>query len=531
MTTGNRMITLKKSLQFAILITGFALIAQAGWSQNTSTAETALLFSRSTSGGSARVRAMGGAQVALGGDFSSATSNPAGLGMFNRSEFTISPWINGATNDATYLDKSTSATRSRIAIPAFSIVFHADKDKGNLISGNFAISFNRLNDYNRTYSYEATNPTTSIIDYFIQDAYGTDYRDLLSGGSYAESPTGLAFSSYLIDTLATNSPAYISALGTNFNDPAATRSQLQHEDIKFSGAQNQWSFSYGVNLGDKIYLGGGLGVRMVEFQSHKTYTESNFQFALDPNYKPVTRFSLDEQLHTSSSFGINGTLGLIYRPIDVIQVGLSYTTPTSLQMTDIYNASMNTDWNNFYYYGPNTTPLNNIVVQTQDVVSHYRLKTPSRMAVGATGFIQKYGLITGEVELVNYANSNYKSKDTGVSYDQDNRNIASSFVSAVNYRLGGELRLQSFRLRGGYSYMADPYKTTHDTDRSIQTVSGGAGYRTAGFYVDITVMSSSTRSLYNPYKTVNYLTLQDNSPVVNSRSSNLTFMVTLGFPF
>jgi len=58
--------------------------------------ETALLFSRVKPAGSARIMGMGGVQTSLGGDYSSALSNPAGLGMFNRSEFTISPGFNSA---------------------------------------------------------------------------------------------------------------------------------------------------------------------------------------------------------------------------------------------------------------------------------------------------------------------------------------------------------------------------------------------------------------------------------------------------
>jgi hypothetical protein len=64
--------------------------------------EQALLFSRQSAGGSARIQALGGAQVALGGDFSSAQSNPAALGMYNRNEVTISPALTFQSADATY---------------------------------------------------------------------------------------------------------------------------------------------------------------------------------------------------------------------------------------------------------------------------------------------------------------------------------------------------------------------------------------------------------------------------------------------
>ncbi len=59
---------------------GFALsICFQAFSQ--SFVDNALLFSRTVPGGSARIQSIGGAQVSLGGDYSSAFSNPAGLGM------------------------------------------------------------------------------------------------------------------------------------------------------------------------------------------------------------------------------------------------------------------------------------------------------------------------------------------------------------------------------------------------------------------------------------------------------------------
>ncbi len=47
----------------------------------------ALLFSQTNFGSTSRMQAIGGAQVALGGDLSLANANPAGLGFFNRNVF------------------------------------------------------------------------------------------------------------------------------------------------------------------------------------------------------------------------------------------------------------------------------------------------------------------------------------------------------------------------------------------------------------------------------------------------------------
>ena len=69
-----------------ILLLGYVLLNSSEGNAQ-SYAESALLFSRTNPGGSARIQALGGTQVSLGGDYSSAFSNPAGLGMYNKSEF------------------------------------------------------------------------------------------------------------------------------------------------------------------------------------------------------------------------------------------------------------------------------------------------------------------------------------------------------------------------------------------------------------------------------------------------------------
>src|SRR5688572_28001569 len=81
-----------------------------GWAQGF--VENALLFSRTRPGGSARIQAMGGAQTALGGDYSSALANPAGLGMYNRSEITFSPALNFYQTNAEHLGSETTDSKT-----------------------------------------------------------------------------------------------------------------------------------------------------------------------------------------------------------------------------------------------------------------------------------------------------------------------------------------------------------------------------------------------------------------------------------
>ena len=71
--------------------TGLVLIltAMQSWlfSQN---ADDAILYSWTPMGGTALSMAMGGATGAIGGDFTSASIHPAGLGLYRQSEWGIS---------------------------------------------------------------------------------------------------------------------------------------------------------------------------------------------------------------------------------------------------------------------------------------------------------------------------------------------------------------------------------------------------------------------------------------------------------
>jgi len=503
------------------------------WAQSTS--ETALLFSRFNPGGSARIQGMGGVQTSLGGDYSSAYSNPAGLGMFNRSEISISPGFNTSNINSDYLDNNTATTKTNLNIPGLGFVFQSEKDGRNgFLSGAFAVSLNRVNNFNQSFSYQATNDKNSIIDYFIEDATGYDPSSFVNNGQNFNTPTGLAYRNYLIEDSTFINPNasrydYLSVMGTFPNNPNDVREVFQKEDVLTEGAQNQWSFSYGANLSDKIFLGAGVGFTSLRFNTKKTYTESDFNFVLDPTFNPLDNLVLEEELQISGS-GFNGTFGVIVRPVDVVQIGISYATPTFFHLSDSYNATMTTQWNNFDYYGSGNPQdfLNEVKEQTDEVLTtKYDLKTPAHLNIGATYFIQKKGLISADVEFVNYSGAKYGTGSSNVSFDSDNERIKALYQSTVNYRLGGEYRIASYRIRGGYSYLTDPFREEQNgISRKITSFTGGAGYRSQKFYIDFALVFTQGQSSYRPYR-VN----SEDSPLVTLQKKNTLAVVTLGFPF
>ena len=131
----------------------------------------ALRFSTTSPGGTARIKAIGGAQVSLGGDASLAGSNPAGLGFFNRSTFTFTPAMNFYNAESDFLDESNSSFRTRFNLPQIGVVLNRTKPSTSSTGfrgGSFAITIGRTNDFNNQVEYVGFNNQNSIIDSFIE---------------------------------------------------------------------------------------------------------------------------------------------------------------------------------------------------------------------------------------------------------------------------------------------------------------------------------------------------------------------------
>lgn len=488
--------------------------------------ETALLFSRTNNEGSARMQGMGGAQVSLGGDFSSASSNPAGLGMFNRSEFTISPSYSNSNVEASYFGNKVNQARANLSIPSLSFAFHSEKNQGSWISGTFAITLTRLNNFNSTINYKGVNEHHSLMDFIAIDSDGIQKQDLLPKGEYYNTLNGLAYNNYLIEPNSNN--LYFSAVGINYNDPTGkdVPSMTQQEEIITSGGQNQWSASYGVNIEDRFFFGAGLQLRSLRFDSKKTYGESDFHFVAFPSYNPLHNFSLEETLKISGT-GYAGILGAIIRPFDGLQIGVSFTSPTTYTLSDVYSARLKSDWNKFDYWGDGSEILDKMDFETAEILSDYNLKTPGRITGGATYFFGKSGFISADLESVNYSAAKYVSKTNGFSVDSDNGIIKGLYRATFNFRMGGEYRVENFRFRAGFGILGEPFQEKQNNiSRTISNYSLGCGYKTKGFYIDAALSLKAGKNSYRPYNMPG-----DFSPLVTMNNQTAGILFTIGVPF
>ena len=470
----------------------------------------ALLLSQTTPGGSARVQAIGGAQVGLGGDISTIMSNPAGLGIYSKSEISISPSLNFINTSSNYLGSSTDDYKFNFNLNNIGFVYSFAKDdiiSGTWRGGSIGVSLTRVNNFHNRLSYAAQNDSSSIIDYIFTLADGTP-SDELTGLA------NLAYQTYLINPIS----------GMTVYDSYVEGYPFQEEIIKEEGAQNQWSISYGGNFNDKIYFGIGVGIMDVRYRNERIFRETFEDDVLQ-------NLTLEERL-SINGVGLNGTFGVIYRPINYARIGFTVTTPTYYWLNDEYSTYILANYNDFEHvdFFEDTTVVVNLGEEPrayqEGSTFEYNLATPFKVNGGVAFFIGDKGFISADIEWIDYADNKLSSSD--LSLGGDNRTIRNIYKSAFNYRIGGELRMNIFRLRGGFAYQNDPYQPNVDEidlDRSKMSFSAGLGVRIRTYYIDLAWIYSRYKSYYIPYE------YGDPIPSVETQNRRTNVLLTFGWKF
>ncbi|SMC87190.1 OmpP1/FadL family transporter [Pedobacter nyackensis] len=484
----------------------------------------AIRFSNSNYGSSARFKGMGNAQIGVGGDMSSLNGNPAGLGLFTRSEFSLTPEFNNATSKSDYLGQRTNASENKLNINQAGVVWYnptykmqgRDKNKG-VLSFVFGIGYSRNNDYTESFSYNGTNEANSMRDYFSEVANSTmDDNGVLPENSLER----LAYQNYLMNYNAPGFPGHSAEpfIGSN----------LQSKNQKSSGSTSEVNFSGAMNISNQLYIGASVGMVNVRYINDSEYNEKGTlqTYNGDPNNGPVGlgpqedyNFSYLTSQETHGS-GINLKLGVIFRPVSTFRIGATYQSPTWLYMEDAFAENLTTTLSGEKQ--PNGIgPLNYNYT--------YRLKTPAKGSLGASYVLGGTAIISADVDFVDYSTARL-SQDGGGMADQnlinDNAEIKEFYSSAVNYRVGGEYKLNNVSLRAGYGLNGSPFKDDDNNTYGTQYYSAGLGFRLSEYYIDLAYQRVQSENRNSPYA------LNDGTqPVASIKNGNNNVFLTFGVRF
>ncbi len=441
----------------------------------------------------------GGAFGAVGADFSTASTNPAGLGLFRSYDMTITPEVFSRKTESTYNGSYKEDARTVFDLSNLGYVMTTPLNSSGWKFFQFAVGMNRLNNYNANIHMQGYNTTNSKLDVYWEQADFVPYDQLIDEDPFYLEP---AWAVYLLDTV----PGFIDL----YDYPLANNNEiLQTQQVFSRGSTNEWVFSFASNYNDVLFLGATIGLPYIRYNRETFYQE---EFSSD-NVPAFQRWSVTEYL-TTNGWGINLKLGAIVKPNDWIRFGAAFHTPSYYwNMQDVWNTVTTAT------YGGETYEAQSVVTGNYN----YRFYTPLKAIGNLAVFFNPYGFISAEYEYADYSQARFKSQNSG-SLDV-NDDIRDAYQSTHNLRFGTEWRIGYISLRGGYGFTTSPYANNLN-DGKRTSISGGIGYKKGEFALDLAYIHTTTNEDYYLYSYNDITT----NPIANKYTTS-QYAATIRFNF
>ena len=475
------------------------------------TAQDALRMSWVTPSGTARNQAIGGAMGSLGGEITSLFVNPAGLGFYKNSELVFTPgfrWTKtkGSFRESDYmtLNNTNSFNFGTTGyVGGWSDKYSKWKSKA------FSIGVNRTANFNQDIFYSGTNNFSSFSEQFAEEfaASGLPINAQLDNAPLTLG-TKLANYTYLIDTVTANGVTQV--VGLPFRDAILDNSEVhfqQDKHIQTTGGITEVALGFAANMDDKLYIGGSLGVPIVNYSRHSVISEQDLSGKNNNNFNNA----IYTEDFTSSGIGINAKLGLIFKPAEFWRVGAAIHTPTLYGLKEKTEGNLVTDLENYFPPGQNIRQANTETIYGSAGAPEFKydLVTPWKFIVSgsyvfreAEDITRQKGFITADIEYTNYKWSKFSNAEETNDesyYNGINNDIDNAFKSAFNFKVGGELKFKVIMARLGFAYYGNPYNN-QALKANHMYASGGLGYRNKGIFLDLTYSHQINKDVNFPYR-------------------------------
>jgi hypothetical protein len=495
----------------------------------------ALLYSPLQPHGTARTQALGGTGVGLGGDYSSAHINPAGIAMFKTGEFLISGGVGISNYTSDYQgnnQQDNTGKRNNFQIPNIGIIFATNKNSGSDSWNNitFSLGMDRLANYNNKIAIAGFNDVSSYTDTWVDNLAGANDDGYNSGFPLGAS---LGYQTYLMEQHPTTGSSFepMSWAAPSRQEGGAIALQ-QRGTLETEGGLNEYSFAIGGNYGDRLYIGASLALPSINYKETFSWSEDD---ASSDNNNHFAYFDYHQYLKRTG-LGVGGKLGILYKVTDRFRLGGAFQTPTFYSMHDSYSADL---LSNVEDGRGDLQYASGDLTNGYPVEYDYNYVAPLRAMAGASYFFgdledpqKPQGFITADYEYVNQASGKFKVSDDK-NYENDvNNNISAIYKSASNLRVGAEVKFLSiYAVRAGFAAYGNPYSDDSynaGVNASRKVYSGGLGIRNKGIYADATYSYTQGSDRYQPY-TVNDAGYTPHAALLDYTRSNI--MLTVGFKF
>lgn len=398
--------------------------------------------------GTARYVGMGGAMDALGGDISTINTNPAGIGIFRKSNISMSFGLVNQQDAQSFSNGNTT----NASFDQLGFVWANKMDRDNYV--NFAFNYHKSRNFN--YILHAADKITDGAGMTaVTCLKGVDgiLYPLRNDGSpdFTKNPSWECNQlDYVLMDLVWN--------GTNWGY-YDTNSYTMDRSTK--GYISTFDFNLSGNMNNRIFWGITVGVHDVDYQHYGVYHEN--LLGNDINVP------LDYNLEIHDDRTITGTgadikFGIIVRPIEesALRFGLSVSTPTWYDLktrNNTYIKDFGGTFTNGDTYRSSTAPCENF--------SHeFKLYTPWKFNLSAGHTIGSNLAMGLGFEYADYSKLDTRY-DVGGVWDNEtesdeamNRHTEKALRGVSTLKAGLEFKpAPELAVRFGYNYVSPMYKS------------------------------------------------------------------------
>jgi hypothetical protein len=492
--------------------------------------------------GTARFMSMGGAFTSLGGDLSAVSQNPAGIGVYRRSEIGATLDIDIRNNSTQTASTKINDSQTKVYCNNFGYVGTIDLS-GELKTFSWGVNYNRLASFDNYYRGYNARTSNSLSNYVASFSNGYSSSELDFGDNYnpysdssADWLSILSYNTYMINPNGSNS--YRGLYQTNTEADAAY-------NVRETGYVDSYDITFGGNVSNTVFWGVGVGIYDMNYTRQVQYSESLDNAATYNGTTASNNAGFDLlNVKSVSGTGANVKFGVILKPVNEFRFGLSVQTPTWMQ----YNHDAYAE--NYYSYNDGSLSGSE---NTDYAEYKSRMNSPWRLSVGASGVLGNTAIVSLDYERVAYNDMKVKYQDSygywgGNSYVEDTAvtdDIHDYFKAANIIRVGAEVRVTpQFSARAGYnvqlsnvrSDVYDGYQEVFTSgtdpsyrfDKTTQNVCLGLGYRYQQFYIDAAYVYRNRESKFSAYTNYNG---GGDAPTAKITENNHSLVFSAGFKF
>jgi long-subunit fatty acid transport protein len=520
----------KYVLALAIIIYSTSLMAQTEFD--------AVKLLQTDISGTARYMGMAGSMGAVGGDATAIKDNPAGIGLYTRSELMSTGKMLLQKSNSNWYSGTGYFSHSNIGLNNFSFVLVPSslkkqiknkKDKkrkrGSSFSNNFSFSYNRLKDFNRSMYVGSdinANNVQSSISVYMED---------LARNTIGFDGTGSAFGNYPWILDLANQSGLIQKKNTNPWSSILTPSESIKPSyyIKEKGAIDQYSLGWAGTYENFIHLGATVNFQTINYTAVGKYTEK---------YEVSGTMHLNDSINTKGT-GISINVGAIVNPTDYLRIGLSVKSPTVYALVDNSSGNMIYDKTNL----SKKTPLATV---------NYKLQNLLQISLSTAYLVDTRGLISAQFDYALNSRARLLSEDGGIDYYMaENQSMKRNISNMYTIKVGGEFNItENITARAGLAYSNSPTKSSGDISQPTSEVIGvannkrvdtqyflgnstifesiGVGYHTEKWSVDVAFTNKNLKEDFYPYNDLKLSELNKNTAGIVKTSLN-NIVVSFGY--